>query len=67
MPTRSRDEMTRALAVSKALYHSGTKAEEWLRHKCRWEHMTRTAVILGYGDPRTFIDERTGRIRRANS
>lgn len=49
--------MTReqALAISKEL-HKGNhpRAEEALRAKCNWEAMTRTAVILEWGDPRTW-------------
>lgn len=46
--------MSWALDVSKALWKSGTEAEERLQAKCRWEAMTRTAVILEWGDPREW-------------
>lgn len=29
-------------------------AEELLRKKCQWEHMTRAAVVMEWGDPRTW-------------
>jgi hypothetical protein len=43
-----------ARQVSKELWKSGTEAEDKLRAKCNWEHMTRLAVILEWGDPRTW-------------
>lgn len=55
MPTVK--EMERALEISRELYSGGpTKAEVALRNKCDWEHMTRTAVILEWGDPREWSD-----------
>jgi hypothetical protein len=44
-----------ALQVSRELHAAGGKAEEWLRHKCNWEHMSRTAVLLEWGDPREWV------------
>ena len=43
-----------AIEVSGTLWESGTEAEELLRVKCQREHMSRTAVILEWGDPRTW-------------
>lgn len=46
--------MEEALKISLELYDSGTEAEERLRAKCNWEQMTRTAVIIEWGDPRKW-------------
>lgn len=46
---RTREWATR---VSREIKVEGGEAEEKLAAKCRWEHMTRTAVILEWGDPR---------------
>ncbi len=43
-----------ALVISRLLYEQGGAAEERLRAKCQWEHMTRMGVILEYGDPREW-------------
>lgn len=32
----------------------GGIAEQMLRDKCQWEHMSRTAVIKAWGDPRLW-------------
>lgn len=50
----SRRTMDWAMQVSKELWESGTEAETRLKAKCNWERMTRTAVILEWGDPRTW-------------
>jgi hypothetical protein len=34
--------MTKAMEISLELWKSGTEAEDRLRAKCQWEHMTRT-------------------------
>lgn len=44
----------KARQISKVLWNSNSAAEEKLRAKCRWEHMARTAVIMEWGDPRTW-------------
>lgn len=44
--------MKDALRISRAIAKEGGKAEEWLRHKCNREQMSRTAVIIEWGDPR---------------
>lgn len=49
--------MDEALRISKEVRQQGGRAEEWLCHKCRWEQMSRTAVILNYGDPREIVRE----------
>ena len=49
-----RTKMEWAMEVSRARWESDTEAEEKLQAKCRWEHMSRTAVILEWGDPRTW-------------
>lgn len=41
-----REKFRAALALSRESRELNGKAEEWLRHKCNWEHMTRTGVIL---------------------
>lgn len=44
-----------ALRRSKELFQGrDPKAEELLRHKCNWEGMTRTDVLIVYGDPTTW-------------
>ena len=43
-----------ALVISRLLHQQGGDVEEKLRAKCNWEHMTRMAVILAYGDPRKW-------------
>lgn len=50
--------MKEAVLISRELYGSDTLAEENLRAKCRWEHMTRTAVIIEWGDPREWESSR---------
>ena len=48
-----------AMKVSSALWDGDDpEAELRLRAKCRWEHMTRTAVILEWGDPRDWDSRR---------
>jgi hypothetical protein len=42
------------LAVEKAARLAGGEPEEKLRAKCNWEHMSRTAVIKTWGDPREW-------------
>jgi hypothetical protein len=43
-----------AIALSKELYRAGGPAEAALRAKCNWEHMSRSAVIMEWGDPRQW-------------
>jgi hypothetical protein len=45
-----------AMRVSGELRAENGDAEAWLRHKCSWEKMSRTAVLLSYGDPREWPD-----------
>ena len=40
--------------ISKEVREENGEAEQKLSHKCNWEHMTRTAVIMQYGDPRNW-------------
>ena len=46
--------LAKALAISRELSLSSGKADEALRAKCNWEHMSRPAVIMEWGDPRTW-------------
>ena len=46
-----------ALKISKAVRSENGNAEVWLKHKCRWEQQSRTAIIMGYGDPRTMLQD----------
>lgn len=46
-----------ALQISKELHQKGGKAEKRLQDKCKWEHMSRSAVIMEWGDPRTWESE----------
>ena len=39
------------LALSKDIMEENSIREERLKAKCRWEHMSRTAVLGEYGDP----------------
>jgi hypothetical protein len=43
-----------ARRVSKEVSTVGGRAEELLRAKCRWEQMTRLAVLMEWGDPREW-------------
>lgn len=44
-----------ASARSKELWNGADpQAENLLRDKCRWEHMTRTGVLIEWGDPVTW-------------
>ena len=43
--------------IGTEIAREGGAAEEWLRDKCNWEHMTRMAVILEWGDPRVRLAE----------
>ncbi len=46
--------MEEALTISGIVKVENGIAEAALRAKCNWEHMSRTAVILEWGDPRTW-------------
>lgn len=48
-------KMKKALKISREVAQENGAAEKWLRHKCRWEQQSRTAIIVGYGDPRLFV------------
>lgn len=50
----TQERMKELIALSAAVREHGGKAEERLRAKCQWEHMTRTAVINTWGDPRNW-------------
>lgn len=50
----TQDEMRELSRISRELWEQGGEYEERLRAKCRWEAMTRTAVIWEWGDPRTW-------------
>lgn len=54
---RRQDEMRELMRISRELWEQGGEYEERLRAKCRWEAMTRTAVIAEWGDPRTWDGE----------
>lgn len=47
--------MKEAIRISREVKEENGEAEEWLRHKCNWEAMSRTAVIFGWGDPRDVV------------
>lgn len=40
--------------IEREIREAGGEAEQRLRDKCRWEAMTRYAVIREWGDPRTW-------------
>ena len=46
-----------AAKISREIHKAGGEAEERLVAKCRWEAMSRLAVILEWGDPRTWDDD----------
>ncbi len=46
---------TEALKISDEIGKIGGEPEQKLRDKCSWEHMSRTAVIKSWGDPRKWI------------
>ena len=47
--------MTEALRISREIYSAGGPVEDALKAKCNWEHMTRSAVIMEWGDPRLWL------------
>ena len=54
MPTDNPTRIEWAREVSTEVRKQGGEAEERLAAKCRWEAMSRTAVILEWGDPREW-------------
>lgn len=52
--SRAAPEMAWAMALSQDIKQEGGDGEQRLRDKCNWEHMGRCAVILEWGDPRTW-------------
>lgn len=53
-PDWCRECLDWSLQVSKEVKKAGGKAERELGEKCKWEHMSRMAVILEWGDPRKW-------------
>ena len=51
---KKRISMKQALKINAQVCRKGGWDEERLREKCKWEHMTRTAVIMEFGDPRLW-------------
>ena len=47
-------EMKRLMQLSQEVKRESGEPEQRLRGKCRWERMSRTAVIREWGDPRTW-------------
>jgi hypothetical protein len=47
-------EMEQLAQISKEVREQGGEPEAKLCAKCNWEHMSRTAVIRCWGDPRTW-------------
>ena len=43
--------LSHELYLSRGLGGIAEEAENRLRSKCNWEHMTRTAVLMNYGHP----------------
>jgi hypothetical protein len=37
--------------LNREIHRENGERERRLREKCRWEHMTRSAVLAEYGDP----------------
>jgi hypothetical protein len=53
--TKQGPTLEEAQRISRELWSQpGSEAEQRLRAKCRWEWMTRPAVIMEWGDPRTW-------------
>lgn len=48
-------ETDAALKISEEVSRENGEAEQRLVWKCRWEKMTRLAVILEWGDPRKWL------------
>ena len=57
--TALQKDMTWALNLSGKLYREGGVAEARLQAKCRREQMSRTAVLLEWGDPRDWPEVAT--------
>ncbi len=51
MSDRTPRTMDWALQRSREIAKEDPAAERLLRAKCRWEHCTRTKVLLEWGDP----------------
>jgi hypothetical protein len=51
------------LAIEAAVRKENGEAETRLRDKCNWEHMSRTAVIMNWGDPRTWPATQTAKLQ----
>jgi len=48
------------LKLSKAIRHEDGLREKLLAAKCRWERMSRTAVLMQYGDPQDWSQYQEG-------
>ena len=42
--------------LSKEIHQENGKREELLRAKCRWEDMSRSFILIQYGDPAAWPD-----------
>jgi len=56
MTTWTTEQLQRAKQINQEVHEEGGEAEQRLCAKCNWEHMTRIAVILEWGDPREWKD-----------
>ncbi len=54
MPTDQQAEFQKLVALSREIRTENGEREQKLCAKCRWEHMTRTAVLKSYGDPKNW-------------
>ncbi len=54
MPTDQQAEFQKLVILSREIAAEKGVREEKLRAKCQWEHMTRTAVLRDYGDPKNW-------------
>ena len=54
---KQRNVMSWALRVSREIRDAGGIPEQRLKDKCTWEHMSRTAVIIEWGDPRDWDND----------
>jgi hypothetical protein len=47
----------KSIRIEEEVRKENGKAEQLLRAKCNWEHMSRLAVIREWGDPRLWIED----------
>lgn len=53
-PPRENLSIQDAIRISQEVYDENGEAEKKLCERCRWEKMSRPAVIIEWGDPREW-------------